>query len=76
MMKDGSGFYRWRSGDNGRYRPAWVKRTFDIGFDIGQRKIGPEGNQRKIPIVGLKRWQRLNGIKVYHSDIPFDKPLT
>lgn len=65
---------RWKS--NGGYRPDWVKRTFDIGFDIGQKLIGPEGNQYKIPEVGLKRWQRLNNIKVYHSSIPFDKPLT
>jgi len=66
---------RWSSGDFGKFRPSWVGNTFDIGFDIGQKKIGPEGNERKIPEVGLKRWQRLNDLEVYHCSIPFDKPL-
>ena len=66
---------KWKTGDYGNFRPSWVGRTFDIGFDIGQKKVGPEGNQRKIPEVGLKRWQRLNDIKVFHCPIPFDKPL-
>jgi len=64
----------WRSGEYGR-RPTWVGRTFDIGFDIGQKKVGPEGREEKIPEVSLKRWERLNGIKVYRCSIPFDKPL-
>jgi hypothetical protein len=66
---------RWRSGDRNNFRPSWVGRTFDIGFDIGQRKIGPEGNQRKIPEVGLKRWERLNGVAVHRSSVPFDMPI-
>lgn len=64
----------WRSSDNGRGRPDWVGRTFDIGFDIGQKKIGNPPNERKIPEVSLKRWERLNGFRVYRSTVPFDKP--
>lgn len=64
----------WRSGDKGRFRPDWVGRTFDIGFDIGQRKIGEPPNERKIPEVGLKRWERLNGYEIVRSSVPFDKP--
>ena len=63
----------WRSGDKGRFRPEWVGRTFDIGFDIGQKKIGTFPNERKIPEVGLKRWERLNGYRVYHCSVPFDR---
>lgn len=64
----------WRSSESGRGRPDWVGRTFDIGFDIGQRKIGDPPNERKIPEIGLKRWMRLNGYEVMHSTVPFDKP--
>lgn len=56
-------------------RPNWVGRTFDIGFDIGQKKIGPEGSQEKIPEISLKRWERLNDIVVSRSTVPFDRPL-
>ena len=63
----------WRSGRDGRYRPDWVARTFDIGFDIGQRKIGVPPNERKIPEVGLKRWERLNGYEVMRSSVSFNK---
>jgi len=70
------GQVRWKSGDKGKYRPKWVKRTFDIGFDIGQKKIGPEGNERKIPEVSLKRWERLNDLVVKRSSLPFYLPLT
>lgn len=56
-------------------RPNWVGRTFDIGFDIGQKKIGPEGSQEKIPEISLKRWERLNDIIVSRSTVPFDRPL-
>lgn len=68
-----TGFPRWRS-SNG-YRPEWVKRTFDIGFDIGQKYIGDGDDRVKIPEVSLKKWQRLNGIKVHRSELSFDKPL-
>ena len=63
----------WRSGERGRGRPDWLGRTFDIGFDIGQRKIGVPPNERKIPEIGLKRWERLNGYTVSHCPIAFDK---
>ena len=63
----------WRSGRDGRYRPDWVARTFDIGFDIGQRKIGTPPNERKIPEVSLKRWERLNGYEVLRGPVAFDK---
>ena len=51
-------------------RPEWVGRTFDIGFDIGQKKIGPEGSQEKIPEISLKRWERLNDIVVSRYQNP------
>ena len=63
----------WKSGDKGRFRPEWVGHTFDIGFDIGQRKIGDPPNERKIPEIGLKRWERLNGYHIMRSSVPFDK---
>ena len=63
----------WRSSETGRGRPDWVGRTFDIGFDIGQRKIGTPPNEKKIPEIGLKRWERLNGYNVVHCDVPFDR---
>jgi len=62
----------WKSGDRGR--PSWVGRTFDIGFDIGQKMIGEGDDTRKIPEVSLKRWERLNGIQVSRCSVPFDKP--
>lgn len=65
---------QWRSSERGRGRPEWVGRTFDIGFDIGQRKIGNPPNERKIPEVSLKRWERLNGYRVVRCQVPFDKP--
>ena len=68
-----NGAVSWESGVNGR-RPEWVGRTFDIGFDIGQRKIGTPPNEKKIPEISLKRWERLNGFEVCHSPVPFDKP--
>lgn len=63
----------WRSSETGRGKPSWVGRTFDIGFDIGQKKIGIPPNERKIPEVGLKRWERLNGYRICRSSVPFDR---
>lgn len=74
LVENGALDNPWRSGDKGRFRPDWVGRTFDIGFDIGQRKIGIPPNERKIPECGLKRWERLNGYEVCRCDVSFDKP--
>ena len=61
----------WKSG--GGRKPAWTKRTFDIGFDIGQRIIGDPPNERRIPEVSLKKWQRLNGYEVRYCSVGFDE---
>ena len=71
-LVSGSEELSWRSGERGR-RPDWVSRTFDIGFDIGQKKIGEPPNEKKIPEVGLKRWERLNGYRICRSSVPFDR---
>ena len=60
----------WRSGN--RYKPSWTQRTFDIGFDIGQKTIGEPPNNRRIPEVSLKKWQRLNGYEVRRCGVGFD----
>lgn len=74
LIVEGSGIdIPWRSAERGRGRPDWVGRTFDIGFDIGQKKIGTPPDERKIPEVKLKRWARLNGYTVHRSSVPFDK---
>lgn len=44
-------------------------RSYDAGFDMGQKMIGPE----KVPCMSLKTWQRLNGIPVLRTPVPFDK---
>ncbi len=66
----------WRSG-NRNFKPRWTQRTFDIGFDIGQRKKGKPPNEKRIPEISLKKWQRLNGYVVERSPIGFNtKNLT
>lgn len=74
MIEDDA-MYDWKSGFKGKYRPQWVRRTFDIGFDIGQKLVGKPPHVRKVPQVSLKRWERLNGYQVRHCSIPFDKPI-
>lgn len=44
-------------------------RSYDAGFDLGQKMIGAE----KCPCMSLKTWQRLNGIPVLRTPVPFDK---
>ena len=65
----------WRSASNRRGRPQWVGRTFDIGFDIGQRKVERGNEIIRVPEVSLKRWARLNGLVVRRCPIPFDRPI-
>lgn len=44
-------------------------RSYDAGFDLGQKMIGAE----KVPCMSLKTWQRLNGVPVLRTPVPFDK---
>lgn len=67
-----SSFREWLSG-NLRKRPEWVRRTFDIGFDIGAKYVGEGEKRHKIPEVSLKRWERLNGYAVKRTEVSFDK---
>lgn len=46
-------------------------RSYDAGFDMGQKMIGNE----KVPCMSLKTWQRLNGIPVLRTPVPFDKEV-
>lgn len=46
-------------------------RSYDAGFDMGQKMIGP----KKVPCMSLKTWERLNGIPVLRTPVPFDKPV-
>lgn len=46
-------------------------KSYDAGFDLGQKMIG----RKKIPCVSLKTWERLNGIPVLRTPVPFDKPF-
>lgn len=61
----------WRSGGR-NFKPDWTQRTFDIGFDMGQRKIGDPPNERRVPEISLKKWERLNGYVVERSPIHFN----
>lgn len=44
-------------------------RSYDAGFDLGQKMIGAE----KVPCMSLKTWERLNGVPVLRTPVPFDK---
>jgi len=46
-------------------------RSYDAGFDMGQKMIG----RKKVPCMSLKTWERLNGIPVLRTPVPFDKPF-
>lgn len=44
-------------------------RSYDAGFDMGQKAIGGE----KVPCLSLKKWQQLNGVPVFRTPVPFDR---
>lgn len=46
-------------------------KSYDAGFDMGQKMIG----RKKVPCMSLKTWERLNGIPVLRTPVPFDKPF-
>lgn len=46
-------------------------RSYDAGFDLGQKMIGGE----KVPALSLKKWQQLNGVPVFRTPVPFDREI-
>lgn len=46
-------------------------RSYDAGFDLGQKMIGGE----KVPALSLKKWQQLNGVPVFRTPVPFDREV-
>ena len=55
-------------------RWSFSRRSWDAGLDMPPAsKQGPDGV--KIPYMGLKKWEKFNGIRVSRSPIPFTHPL-
>lgn len=59
-----------------RFPGVWTfaRRAWDAGRDLPPApKMSPQGV--KIPPMGLKKWEKYNGLRVVKTPIPFDHPL-